>query len=478
MNVKRFAGTVAIAVFSALAAILIYTSFFEKPQVVEERGSVMEQPLHFTSNRVMADGVIDFSTVAERMVHAVVHVKTKTIRSYSNRNPILEYFYGEGSSQPQEVPGFGSGVIISSDGYIITNNHVIEGANEVEVTLNDNRTFPAVVIGRDPSTDIALLKIAEKNLPWIAYGNSDELRLGEWVLAIGNPFNLTSSVTAGIVSAKGRSLGLLQDQYRIESFIQTDAALNRGNSGGALVNTRGELVGITSAILSPSGAYAGNSFAIPISIVGKVIEDLKEFGEVQRAIIGVNIKDITADDIKELKLDATQGVLIVAITENGAAEEAGIKEGDIIVEVDGKRTNTSAELQEEIGRKRPGDKALLSVMRKGRKQEFNVTLRNLSGTTDIVKVGEGGGTIFGVNFQPLSSDDRKETGVSSGMRVATIGEGRLQDLGIRKGDIITSINGKEVNTLSDIRNATANGSELSSIFGIQANGTEFRYIFR
>ena len=478
MNVKRFAGIVAIAVFSALAAIFIYTSFFEKPLVVEERGSVMERPLHFTSNRAMADGVIDFSTVAERMVHAVVHVKTKTIREYSYRNPIMEYFYGEGQSQSREVPGFGSGVIINSDGYIITNNHVIEDANEVEVTLNDNRTFPAVIIGRDPSTDIALLKIESKGLPWIEYGDSDELRLGEWVLAIGNPFNLTSSVTAGIVSAKGRSLGLLQDQYRIESFIQTDAALNRGNSGGALVNTRGELVGITSAILSPSGAYSGNSFAIPISIVGKVVEDLREYGEVQRAIIGVNIRDIVSDDLDELNMDAAVGVLITGITENGAAEEAGINEGDIIVGVDGRKVNTTAELQEAIGKKRPGDKATVSVLRKGREQKFNVTLRNLSGTTEIVKVGEGGGTIFGVNFQPLTADEKKVSGVSSGMKVASVGEGRLKDLGIRKGDIITSINGKDVNSLSDIRNVTANGSKMSSIFGIQANGTEFRYIFR
>jgi Do/DeqQ family serine protease len=478
MNGKRVAGTVAIALFSALAALLIYTGFFEKPLVVEERGSVMEQPVQFTSNRIMADGVIDFSPVAERVVHAVVHVKTKTIREYSYRNPIFEYFYGETPGQSQEVPGFGSGVIISSDGYIITNNHVIEGANEVEVTLNDNRTFPAVVIGRDPSTDIAVLKIDSKGLPWVEYGNSDDLRLGEWVLAIGNPFNLTSSVTAGIVSAKGRSLGLLEDQYRIESFIQTDAALNRGNSGGALVNTRGELVGITSAILSPSGAYAGNSFAIPTSIVKKVVEDLREYGEVQRAIIGVNIRDITSDDLKDLNLDAATGVLVTGITENGAAEEAGMKEGDIIVGVDSRKVSTAAELQEAIGKKRPGDKATVSVMRKGKSQEFNVTLRNLSGTTDIVKVGEGGGTIFGVNFQPLTDSEKSEAGISEGMRVASVGEGRLRDLGIRRGDIVTAINGKEINTLADIRRVTDNGSELTSIFGIQANGTEFRYIFR
>ncbi|MEZ5010477.1 MAG: Do family serine endopeptidase [Bacteroidales bacterium] len=480
MKGKRIVATAAIALFSAFVALFVYTRFFEKPVVVGDRGSVMEMPAQFTANRVMAEGPVDFSEVAERVVHGVVHVKTITIQQFSARNPILEYFYGDsyGGSGSREVPGFGSGVIISPDGYIITNNHVIEDANEVEVTLNDNRTFKAEIVGRDPSTDIALLKVDAKGLAYLTYGDSDKLRLGQWVLAIGNPFNLTSTVTAGIVSAKGRSLGLLEDQYRIESFIQTDAALNRGNSGGALVNTDGELVGITSAILSPSGTYAGNSFAIPVSIVSKVVADLKEYGEVQRAIIGVNIRDITSYDAKEYNLDQVRGVLIIGVTDNGAAEEAGIKEGDIILKVDDRNTNTSAELQELIGKKRPGDKAKVVVLRKGNEKTFDVVLRNLAGTTEIVKVGESGGMIFGVNFQSLTQNDRSKFGISKGMRVETVAEGRLNDLGIRKGDIITQINGKDVNSLSDIKDATRNGSELKSIFGIQSNGTEFRYIFR
>ena len=478
MNAKRIAGTVAVALFSALVALFIYTRLFDKPVVIENIGSAMEQPVQFTGNRMAVEGLADFSDVAERVVHAVVHVKTKMIQQYSSRNPIIEYFYGDSYGDSREVPGFGSGVIISSDGYIITNNHVIEDANEVEVTLNDNRTFTAEIVGRDPSTDIALLKIESKGLPYLTYGDSDKLRLGQWVLAIGNPFNLTSSVTAGIVSAKGRSLGLLEDQYRIESFIQTDAALNRGNSGGALVNTDGELVGITSAIISPSGAYAGNSFAIPVSIVRKVIEDLEEFGEVQRAIIGINIRDITSDDSDKFNLDEIKGVLITGTTEDGAAREAGIKEDDIIIGIDGKKINTSAELQEAIGKKRPGDKTQVLVLRNRNEKEFNVVLKNLSGTTDIVKAGEGGGAVFGASFQNISQDDSRKFGISTGMKVSAVGEGRFNEIGLKRGDIITNINKQEISSLADIREATKNGSDLKSIYGIKANGTEFRYEYR
>src|SRR5450759_3082560 len=260
------------------------------------------------------EGQIDLTYAAELTVHAVVHVHTKTVIGSQFDNPIMQWFYGDRySSKPREANGYGSGVIISSDGYIITNNHVVEGAESVDVTLNDKRTFTAKVVGRDPGSDIALLKIKAENLPIIKYGDSDQLRLGEWVLAVGNPFNLTTTVTAGIVSAKGRSLNLNEGDYRIESFIQTDAALNMGNSGGALVNTKGLLVGITSAIISPNGAYSGNSFAIPVTIVKKVIDDLKEFGQVQRALIGVNIKDVESSDAEKYNLPAVKGILITRI---------------------------------------------------------------------------------------------------------------------------------------------------------------------
>jgi Do/DeqQ family serine protease len=434
------------------------------------------------TNFPMQQNPIDFTFAAEQTVHAVVHVKTKSTVSYGGySNPLWEFFYGEQQRpQSREVRGYGSGVIISNDGYIITNNHVIERADEVEVTLNDRRTFDAEIIGRDPSTDIALLRIKEKvnNLPWIRYGNSDDLKLGEWVLAMGNPFNLTSTVTAGIVSARGRSLGLLDDQYRIESFIQTDAALNMGNSGGALVNTRAELIGITTAIISPSGAYAGNSFAVPVTIVKKVVEDLKEFGAVQRAIIGVNITDVTAEIAKEKKLSTVSGVLISTVVEGGAAEEAGIKADDIILKVNNRDVSTSGELQEEVGRYRPGDKVDVTVFRDGKERTFKVTLKNLQGGTGVVEASATGNVVFGATLEPLSSQDRRSLRIDSGVRVAEAGEGRLADLGIRKGYIITSVNGRKVNDANDVRNATSGEKSLTAIEGYQSNGTYFSFQFR
>ncbi|MBA4322892.1 MAG: deoxyribonuclease HsdR, partial [Odoribacter sp.] len=319
-----------MAIAGGFIAIVVYTKLIEKPseRVGKDTANLsvpVVQPI--LTSLQQPDGQVDFTYAAEQTVHGVVHVRTTTMMSRQNNNPIMEWFYGNTYTQPREVKGYGSGVIISADGYIITNNHVVENAENVTVKLNDNREYKAEVIGRDPSTDIALLRVKAENLPNIKYGDSDQLKLGEWVLAVGNPFNLTSTVTAGIVSAKGRSLGILDDRYRIESFIQTDAALNMGNSGGALVNTRGLLVGITSAIISPSGAYAGNSFAIPVNIVKKVVEDLKQFGEVQRAIIGVNILDVNSDLIEKenLKLDQVKGVYLEGIVPGGSAEDAGLK---------------------------------------------------------------------------------------------------------------------------------------------------------
>jgi Do/DeqQ family serine protease len=390
----------------------------------------------------------------------------------------MEWFYGDRySSKPREVSGYGSGVIISADGYIITNEHVIQGADGVEVILNDKRILQAKIIGRDPSTDIALLKVAGENLPYVRYGDSDQLKLGEWVLAVGNPFNLTSTVTAGIVSAKGRSLGILEGDYRIESFIQTDAALNMGNSGGALVNTKGLLVGITSAILSPSGAYAGNSFAIPTTIVKKVVDDLKEFGEVQRAIIGVNIRDVVSEDADKYNLNNIKGVMITGIVENGSAEAAGLKANDVIIGFDGVPVNTTAELQEQVGKRRPGDKATVTYLRNGKESTVNVTMKNVAGNTSVVTAQTGTDMVFGARLANLSSSDRKSFSVDYGVKVVDISEGRFRDLGIRKGYIILNVNGKKVNSPADVRQYTNNESTLKSIGGVQTDGTIFSYQF-
>jgi len=359
MKAKYLAGAMLMAILGAFIALFAYTRFIDAPSVsgtsrVNVAETLEAKPV-LTSMQLQA-APVDLTYAAEETVHAVVHVRTTSLVSSQYGNPLYEFFYGENyRRQPREVQGFGSGVIISRDGYVITNNHVIEGAEEVNIKLNDNREFKATVVGRDPSTDIAVVKIKGDNLPFVKYGNSDQLRLGEWVLAVGNPFNLTSTVTAGIISAKGRSLGILDDTYRIESFLQTDAALNMGNSGGALVNTKGELVGITTAIISPSGAYAGNSFAVPVNLVKKVVDDLIQYGEVQRAIMGVNIQDVTSDLVEKegLKLSEVKGVYVGSIVEGGSADDAGIKAKDVIVKFNGVPVNTMAELQEQVGKYRP-----------------------------------------------------------------------------------------------------------------------------
>lgn len=428
----------------------------------------------------MQEGQIDFTYAAEMTVHAVVHVRTKSLVGPEASNPILEWFYGDRYSRPREVQGFGSGVIITGDGYIITNNHVIEDAENVEVKLNDNRTFEAEIIGRDPSTDIALLKIKANNLPFVRYGDSDQLRLGEWVLAVGNPFNLTSTVTAGIVSAKGRSLGILDDDLRIESFIQTDAALNMGNSGGALVNTKGDLVGITSAILSPSGAYAGYSFSIPVTIVKKVVEDLKQYGEVQRAIIGVNITEVTQEDAEKQNISEVKGARIASIVPDGSAEAAGMKEDDIIIKFNGVEVASPSELQEQVGKYRPGDKVNVTYVRNGKEITVPITLRNVAGNTGVVTPGMRGtsGTVYGARLESLGSSDRNRFNVDYGVKITDLGPGMFRDLGLKEGYIILSINGRRIKNASEITQILKDESDLKSIEGIQSNGTMFSFSFR
>ena len=320
---------------------------------------------------------VDFTQAAERSVEAVVHVKTKYYRQ-QYVDPFYHFFFGrpQQSQQPSAMAS-GSGVILSNDGYIVTNNHVIEDANEIEVVLNDKRTFTAKLIGTDPNTDLALLKIEATNLPTIEIGNSDDLRVGEWVLAVGNPFNLTSTVTAGIVSAKARSINILNSDMKIESFIQTDAAVNPGNSGGALVNTQGQLVGINTAIASQTGSYAGYAFAIPTAIMQKVVADLRQYGTVQRALLGIRMLDITQQVKDQLSLESMEGVYVGEVISGSAADKAGMKAGDVIVQVDGRPINASSQLQEQIGRKNPGDQITILLRRGQRSLTLQVTLTAL-----------------------------------------------------------------------------------------------------
>jgi serine protease Do len=480
MKGKYLLGAVFMALLGASIALFAYTRLIDRPSLSVSKDSSkveVQDAKAFLTSLQMQEGQIDFTYAAEQTVHGVVHVHTKTMMGAQADNPIMEWFYGDRYSKPREVSGYGSGVIISNDGYIITNNHVIENAESVEVTLNDKRTFTAKVVGRDPSTDIALLKVKADNLPYIKYGDSDLLKLGEWVLAVGNPFNLTSTVTAGIVSAKGRNLGLIEGDYRIESFIQTDAALNMGNSGGALVNTKGLLVGITSAIISPSGAYAGNSFAIPVTIVKKVVDDLKEFGEVQRALIGVNIQDVDSDDAAKQNLSEVKGVLVTRVLEDGSAYDAGIKENDVIIKLDGQTVNTVSELQEQVGKHRPGDKTIVTFLRNGKESSLPVVLKNVAGNTSIVTAGMGGEVVYGAKLESLGSADKRSLNVDYGVKVSDLNDGKFKDIGMKRGYIILNVNGKKVKTPAEVKQFTNNESNLKSIGGIQSDGTIFNYQF-
>lgn len=472
MKGKSLISTLLIALLGAVAGLFIYTRFLDKKDSYADNKDVNR---NVTYTALPGEEPVDFTFAAENTVHGVVHVKIKTTVDYGNSNPLYEFFYGQGGSTSREVQGFGSGVIISKDGYIVTNNHVIDDADNIEVVLNDKRTFDAEVIGRDPNTDIALMKIKADDLPFIKFGDSDAIKLGQWVLAVGNPFNLTSTVTAGIISAKGRSLNLLDAQYPIESYIQTDAALNQGNSGGALVNIRGELVGITSAIYSPNGAYAGNSFAVPSSIVKKVVEDLKQYGEVQRGLLGVSIEDVTSVIAKEQKLSEIKGVFLRDVVSEGAAAAAGLEKGDVIVLVNDQSVATTAELQEKIARYRPGDKVKIGFIRKGKPSDVSVVLRNASGGTGIVEPGSSNSEVLGATVTTISPEAYKQYNISNGVMIVSVREGRLKSLGLGRGTIIISVNGEKVNNAEDIRKASDNEKNLTSIEGFTPDGTYFKY---
>ena len=480
MKGKYLLGALFMALLGASIALFAYTKIIVKPVMAVSKDSSkveLQNARDYLTSLQTQEGQIDFTYAAEMTVHAVVHVHIKMMGAPDN--PIMDWFYGDRNSKPREVSGYGSGVIISDDGYIITNNHVIENAESVDVTLNDKRTFTAKVVGRDPGSDIALLKIKADNLPYIKYGDSEQLRLGEWVLAVGNPFNLTSTVTAGIVSAKGRSLGLNEGgAYSIESFIQTDAALNMGNSGGALVNTKGLLVGITSAIISPSGAYSGNSFAIPVTIVKKVVNDLKEYGQVQRAFIGVNIKDLVSEDADKFKLNELKGVLITRVIDDGSAKEAGLKENDVILKFDGNSVNTVSELQEQVGKHRPGDKGTVTYSRNGKENTIPIILKNQAGNTSVVTAAMEGDIVFGARLEALGSSEMSSMDVDYGVKVVEINEGKFKDIGMARGYIILSVNGKKVKTPADVREFTNSEKTLKSISGIQPDGTIFNYQYR
>lgn len=436
-----------------------------------------------TSSASYPEGFIDFTYAAEKSVHAVVHIQTKTeyftyyYDYYDFFNPFRDFFdYLPPKQRKNFMLAAGSGVIISDDGYIVTNNHVIDKADQILITLNDKREYPAKVIGSDRATDLALLKIDEKSLPFIPFGNSDNLKVGEWVLAVGNPFNLTSTVTAGIVSAKGRNINIIADTFALESFIQTDAAVNRGNSGGALVNIKGELIGINCAIASTTGTYAGYSFAIPVNIVKKVIDDLLAYGQVQRAFLGIQIQNMDSKLAEQLGIKETDGVYISNVMEGGSAAEAGIVKGDIITKIGEISVNNVAELQEQIGRYRPGDEINITIKRDGKEKVIRVVLKNKRGDTGIVKETRPEiTTLLGAVFEPISKDDIKKMKIDHGIKITQLYGGKLRQAGIREGFIITFIDKKPISTVDDLVNILSNKKGGVLIEGIYPNGVRAYY---
>ena len=408
----------------------------------------------------LAGTSVDFTEASANTINSVVHVTTKVVQTTFQRDPFQEFFYGPGAGGrefKQFGAGAGSGVIISSEGYIVTNNHVIKDASEIEVTFNDNSKYTAKIIGADPSTDIAVLKIEGSGFQPIPLGNSDDLKIGEWVLAVGNPFNLTSTVTAGIVSAKARNINLLGDRTNndavpIESFIQTDAAVNPGNSGGALVNTRGELVGINTAIASQTGSYSGYSFAVPVNLVEKVMRDLIDYGIVQRGYLGVQIADITQEIKEKNSLTNLKGVFLAKVIEDGSADKAGLKDGDVILKIGNKDVNSVASLQEEIGKRRPGDKVSLTIRKKdGEEIVKELVLRNKEGETTLMTKEEiKKNFALGATFTELTAKEKKELNIAYGVKIIAIGTGKLKSLGLKEGTIITKVNNEPVETVEQL----------------------------
>lgn len=509
MNMKKIGLTLLIAMVGGMLAIGGYKLLENKS--AENMSFEEIQKTHFASNPLKINsstGNPDFVDAAAAVSPAVVHIvttyeaKARSRGGQGQQSPfdMFEEFFGtprgrqQAPSQPSRASG--SGVIISTDGYIVTNNHVVEDASKIEVKLTDKRVLEAKLIGRDPNTDLALLKInSSKALPIVKLGNSDAVNIGEWVLAVGYPLGLESTVTAGIVSAKGRALNLLgqeqrQQQYynnpdeipvstAIESFIQTDAVINKGNSGGALVNANGELIGINSAIMSPSGFYAGYGFAIPVNLVKKIADDFKEFGEVKRGFIGITFTELDPEVAAKLNITENRGLYVQSTTPSGGAEKAGIKKGDVVTRIDGREITSSSVLQERVGRMRPGDKVELTYLRDGKERKAGITLQ--AGLDDTNKDSKSSTQLYnalGAGFKALTPAQKKEYGVNSGMMVSDVRKGGLFDqYGVPSGLVITAINGVSVNNVDDIEKALSKSSSLINIKGISPDGARVELTF-
>ncbi|GAB3305242.1 trypsin-like peptidase domain-containing protein [Hymenobacter tenuis] len=433
---------------------------------------------------------LNFTAAAASVTPAVVHVMTEyapkaSQNDMSRMDPFLRQFFGEDLDQyqgrrqgPQQ--GSGSGVIIAANGYIVTNNHVIDKADKIEVVMDDKRKFAAELVGTDPTTDLALLKVKADNLPFIRYGNSDNVKVGEWVLAVGNPFNLNSTVTAGIISAKGRNINILrrEDGMGVESFLQTDAVVNPGNSGGALVNLNGDLIGINSAIASQTGSFVGYSFAVPSSIVSKVIDDLLKYKVVQRALLGVQIREVDAQLASEKKLSSLNGVYVMGAGKNSSAADAGLQEGDIITEINGVKVNTSSQLQEQVARFRPGDKIKVTYLRDSKERTATATLRNSTGTTDIIREEVASTLKYeGATLVPVTRQEQNKLGIEGGAKINGIKGSNFRETGIADGFIITRIDKNRVTKPQDVQRylEAAKATDGALVEGVYPDGRKAYY---
>ena len=457
----------AIVVALCVLTLNLYVSQREMKQVMAnaeiQTNSIEENNIPAVkASFVSYNGEDNFVDAAEKTVNTVVHIKTE-VGSRGNSyydffGSLIEQLYGGQMQIPNNVSvAYGSGVVISPDGYIVTNNHVVEGASKIEVTFNDKHKRTATIIGNDPSTDLALIKVDAKDLEFLTFADSDEVKVGEWVLAVGNPFNLTSTVTAGIVSAKARNINILGDGSTIESFIQTDAAINPGNSGGALVDMDGNLIGINAAIASRTGSYEGYSFAIPSNIVKKVVEDFLQYGSLQRAYLGISIAEITEELAEAKGIDEMSGVYIISVDERGGAKAAGIKEGDILLSVNNITVNSNSQLIGVISQYRPGDKVTVKIQRKGNILVKEVTLKNLEGTEEMHKDSDSFyNDVLGIKAQALSSSLKSELGINHGLKIVEVKDGIFKQKGITEDFIILSVNYQKVSSENDLNKALSN----------------------
>ena len=461
-------------------AVVKATQPAPQPQVVttDQNGNAVE---YRTVNLAETD-YPDFTYAAESAVEAVVYVEVTVQRrqQYQSIDPFFRFFFGDEYSMPQqrEAKGSGSGVIIRKDGYIVTNNHVVDGATKISVTLNNNQQYEATVIGTDPATDVAIIKVDADNLPTIPLGDSDKLRLGEWVLAIGSPLDvqLRSTITAGIVSAKGRSMPDGSGEFKIESFIQTDAAVNPGNSGGALVNKKGELVGINTAIVSQTGSYSGYSFAVPVNIVKRVVEDLIDYGSVKRAMLGISMGSVDKKIADEMKLSSVSGVYIYEVSKGSAADKAGLKKDDVIIAIDGQKITDASSVQAKISGYHPGDSVDIAYVRGGKTSHVTVVLQAASSTNGEVDA-DGATEFYGAKLQAASAETLKALGIKQGVEIVSLGSGKMAEAGAREGGVILYVNEKSVSKPEEVVAIAKKAARAVYIEGVDKNGRTFYFGF-